>query len=98
MPRVVHSPRAKADLIELWTYIAADDPAAADRMLDLINQKLDMLAANPRLGPPRPDIAKGVRLFPVKRYVILYREQPSGIEVVRVVQGMRRMSNVIEEI
>jgi toxin ParE1/3/4 len=97
MRRVVRTPRARADLIELWTYIAADNPAAADRTLDLIDQKLGTLAANPRLGPARPDIGREVRLFPVRRYVILYRELPDGIEVVRVVQGMRRMAGIIDE-
>jgi toxin ParE1/3/4 len=91
MSRIVLSPRAKEDLIEIWTYIATDNPVAADRMLDVIDEKLAMLAANPRLGPARPDIAEGVRLLPIKRYVILYREVPGGIEAVRVVQGMRRL-------
>ncbi len=94
MTRIVRSPRAAEDLIELWTYIAVDDPAAADRMLDLIEEKLGMLAANPALGPARPDIAREVRLFPVRRYVILYRVLPDGIEVVRVVHGMRRLGGL----
>ena len=95
MPRLVHSPQARGDLIELWTYIAMDDPAAADRPLDAIEEKLLMLAASPRLGPSRPDIALGLRLFPIRRYIILYRELPDGIEVVRVVHGMRRLSDVV---
>jgi hypothetical protein len=33
----------------------------------------------------------------VRRYVILYRELPDGIEVVRVVQGMRRMAGIVDE-
>lgn len=95
MRRLVRSPRAREDLIELWSYIAADSPGAADRLLDEIGDKLRMLAASPRLGPARPDIAEGVRLFPVRRYVILYRELPDGIEVVRVVHGMRRLSDMV---
>lgn len=91
MPRIVRSPRAREDLIELWTHIAADNPPAADRMLDRIEAKLHLLAATPRLGPVRPDIAEGLRLFPIRRYVVLYRELPDGIEVVRVVHGMRRL-------
>lgn len=81
-------------MIELWSFIAADSLAAADQMLDAIGDKLNLLAASPRLGPARPDIAEGVRLFPVKRYVIPYRELPGGIEVVRVVHGMRRLSGM----
>ena len=94
MPTIRRSPRAAEDLIELWTHIAVDDPAAADRMLDLIEAKLARLAVNPRLGPARADIAEGLRLFPVRRYVILYRAMPDGIEVVRVVHGMRRLSGM----
>jgi toxin ParE1/3/4 len=95
MPTIVRSPRAAEDLIELWTHIAVDDPSAADRMLDLIEDKLIKLSANPLLGPARPDIARELRLFPVGRYVILYRARPNGIEVVRIVHGMRRLSGIV---
>lgn len=91
MPRIVRSPRARDDLIELWSHIAADNPSAADRMLDTIEAKLRLLAATPGLSPARPDIAEGLRLFPIRRYVVLYRELPDGIEVVRIVHGMRRL-------
>ena len=94
-PRIVLTPRAQEDLIEIWSHIAADNPAAADQMLGAIGVKLDMLAASPRLGPARPDIAEGLRLFPIKRYVVLYRALPDGIEVVRVVHGMRRLSAAV---
>ena len=60
-------------------------------MLDRIEAKLRLLADTPRLGPARPDIAEGLRLFPIRRYVVLYRELPDGIEIVRVVRGMRRL-------
>ena len=92
MARILRSPRAKEDLVELWVYIALDRPAAADRVLEAIEGKLATLAAHPRLGPLRPDIAEGLRLFPIQRCVVLYRELPDGIEVVRVVHGMRRCS------
>ncbi len=95
MARIVRSPRAAEDLIELWNWIAVDDPVAADRMLDLIQQKLDMLAANPALGPARADIASDLRLFPIRRYVVLYRVLPDGIEVVRVVHGMRHLGGLV---
>ena len=94
MPAIRRSPRAAEDLIELWTHIAVDDPAAADRMLDLIEAKLARLAVNPRLGSARADIAEGLRLFPGRRYVILYRAMPDGIDVVRVVHGMRHLSGM----
>ena len=47
-----------------------------------------MLADNPRLGPARPDIAEGPRLFPIQCCVILFREPADGIEIVRIVQNI----------
>jgi toxin ParE1/3/4 len=49
---------------------------------------------HPQLGPARPDLAEDCRYFPVGRYLILYRLIPNGIEVVRVVQGSRRLENL----
>ena len=57
MGRLIRTARAEEDLIEIWMYIAADNPAAADRLLDQIDAKCQMLADNPRLGQARPDIA-----------------------------------------
>ena len=95
MPRIIRTPRARLDLIDIWIWIAADNPAAADRLVDLIDEKLRLLADNPRLGPARPDIAPDLRLFPLRRYLILYREQPEGIEVVRIIHGRRRLAGIV---
>ncbi|MBD2772952.1 type II toxin-antitoxin system RelE/ParE family toxin [Iningainema tapete] len=86
--------KTEEDLIEIWTYIAADNPAAADRLLDQIDAKCQMLADNPGLGQARPDIAPQLRYFPVGRYLILYRVISEGIEVVRIVHGARHLPDL----
>jgi len=73
MPDIRRTAQAEEDLIDLWLYIAQDNPGAADRLLDEIEDKCSLLAANPQLGPARPDIAADCRSFPVGRYLILYR-------------------------
>ena len=83
--------QAEEDLINIWVYIAQNNPAAADRMLDELDAKCLLLADNPQLGPARPDIATDLRHFPVGSYLILYREIAEGIEVVRVSHGARRL-------
>jgi hypothetical protein len=35
MPEIQRTAQAEEDLIELWIYIAQDNPAAADRVLDV---------------------------------------------------------------
>jgi toxin ParE1/3/4 len=94
MPNIRRTAQAEEDLIDLWLYIAQDNPSAADRLLDEIEDKFLLLAANPRLGPARPGIAPDCRYFPVGRYLILYRLISDGIEVVRVVQGSRRLEDL----
>lgn len=42
--------QAEDDLIDIWLYIAQDNPAAADKLLDTIEEKGQLLADNPKLG------------------------------------------------
>lgn len=92
--RVLRTRRARQDLLDIWSYIARDDPAAADRLLDRIDEKCSVLAGNPQLGPERSDIRPGLRYFVVRRYLILYRAVEGGIEVVRVAHGARDLPNL----
>ena len=94
MPEIRRTAQAEEDLIHIWLYLAPDNPGAADRLLNEIEEKLSLLADHPQLGPARPDIAEDCRYFPVGRYLILSRIIPDGIEVVRVVQGSRRLESL----
>ena len=94
MTMVVKSKKAKSDLLSIWAFIAEDSPAAADRLLDTIGQKCNLLGENSQLGQSRFDIAPEMRYFPVKNYLILYKEQPVGIEIVRVLHGSRDLNTI----
>jgi toxin ParE1/3/4 len=94
-PRLRRTAQAEQDLIDIWAYIARANPSAADRLLDLLDERSKALARNPRMGTARDDIAPGVRHFPVGRYLILYRALNDGVEVVRYVHGMRRLQNLL---
>ena len=89
MPRFVRTRRARLDLIEIWQHIAADDPEAADRLLDEIDAECALLAEHPQIGPSREDIRPGLRYFVVREYVIFYRAMENGVEIVRTVHGRR---------
>jgi toxin ParE1/3/4 len=83
--------QAEEDLIDIWTYVAQDNPQAADDLLDEIDTKANNLAASPYLGAARPDIAPELRHSLVGRYLILYRIITDGVQVVRVVHGARNL-------
>jgi toxin ParE1/3/4 len=79
-PRLLRTAQAEEDLVDIWNHIARDNPAAADRLLDVLDEKSQALAHNPLIGKARDDIAAGVRHFPVERYLILYRDIGDGVE------------------
>jgi len=43
MSHIRITPLADQDLLEIWYFIAQDDPAAADRLLDLLRRNTDSL-------------------------------------------------------
>jgi toxin ParE1/3/4 len=91
VPPIIRSERADDDLIEIWTYIAKDNPQAADRVLDAIEARWWQLARYPYSGFARDDIAPGIRHLVVGQYLTLYRVSGVGVEIVRVLHGKRRI-------
>lgn len=83
------SPNAKADLIEIWQYVARHDELAADRLLDRLQAVFDMLLEQPEAGRARPELHEGLRSFPVGNYVVYYTAGKTGIVVIRVLSGFR---------
>jgi toxin ParE1/3/4 len=70
MPRVLRKPLARADLLDIWNYVADDSPAKADRVLDSINKQCQILARFPKMGRARNELGPSLRSFPVGNYVI----------------------------
>jgi toxin ParE1/3/4 len=94
MPILITRPLAELDLIEIWDYIAENNETGADAFIDVIDQKLHTLAERPNMGRPRPELAEGLRSFPIGRYVIFYRPIPDGVEIVRVLHGARDLETI----
>ena len=89
MAVIVLQPRAKADLSDIWQFIAEDSDDQADAFIDLIDQKFQLLAQQSGLGRRREELAEGLRSFPVGRYVISYLPVPGGVQIVRGLHGAR---------
>lgn len=95
MVHVSRTARAEEDLIEIWAFVAEANAAAADTLLDKLDRAFRRLAQNPHLGPARPDLAPELRYFPTGNYLLLYRQVPGGIEIVRVVHGARYLPDLL---
>ena len=88
MPQVVKLPLAETDLDDLWWYIAQDNPDAADRFLDKIEERCQSLAQFPLMGIGRDDLLPSLRSLPIGKYLIFYLPVEDGIQVVRVLPAM----------
>ena len=53
---------AEQDLEEIWSYVAEDaSPTTADRLIDAIFDRFELLVERPRMGRSRPEFGEGVR-------------------------------------
>lgn len=90
------SPAAEQDIDEIVTYIAKENPAAAQAFLDSLFDAMEKLADNPEMGHFRDDITdKPVKFWPFKwHYLIIYKPY-IPVQIVRVLSGYRDAVNLI---
>lgn len=94
MAHVARRPLAEADIFEVWDYIADDSMGAADRWVDQLDEKFQLIATQPMMGRAREELVPGLRSFPFRRHVIFYMPTGNGIDVVRVLHGARDIDAV----
>lgn len=92
MPTARRTKAAECDLQEIAYHIAFTDhrPLTADRVIDeLIAQadKLADLSTTAVMRTEAPEIGDRVRLFYYRRWVIMFRYEPHGIDVLRIADG-----------
>ena len=95
MPRIERTPRAETDAMAIWAYIARDNDAAADKLIDRIDDHLSSLAHMPKSAEAVPHIGNDVRRSSVGNYVIYYRPIEDGIHVLRILHGARQPEDLV---
>lgn len=94
MKQCIFSPRSRKDFAEILDYFAETD---ADSALDFVTRlqlACEQLAQIPGMGRKRDDLARGLRSFPVEKYVIFYRIVKEDIEIVRVLHSARDIESI----
>jgi toxin ParE1/3/4 len=94
--RLLWTSQAREDLLDIYVFIGADNPDAAERLHTAIEEKTELLIRNPRLGVRRPEIAPSARMLVEGPYLVLYETHPDSddaaiktVEIVRIVDGRR---------
>jgi plasmid stabilization system protein ParE len=100
MSGYVLTPLAKADIFDIWAYIADHNQDAADRVEQAIFDACAFLAEAPARGHSRPDLtARPLPFWTLSRYpnyVIVYRPEETPLQIVAVMHGKRDIQHILE--
>ena len=87
---------AEQDIDEVITYLANENPQAADDFVDALYDAFNKLAENPMLGHVREDLTNHpVRFWTFKWHYLVIYHPAKPIEILRVVSGYRDITNMV---
>jgi len=101
MSGYLFTPLAKADIFDIWSYIAEDSESAADRVEQAIHDACAFLAEGPMRGHTRPDLTtRPLRFWTLKRYpnyTVVYRPETAPLQIVAVLHGKRNIRRMLQQ-
>jgi len=95
---VVFLPKADDDLDNNYLYIRQNNPSAAVRLLDAVQETVEQISKFPLIGKnnfAELNFPENVRVFVVLKFhklLIFYIDQPKHIEVLRILHGSMDIS------
>ena len=92
---VTFSPKSRQDLLDIGDYIAEDSRANARRFVGKLMERCQHIGRAPMGYTSRADLAAGLRMAPVGRYVIFFRLIEGAVRIERVVHGARNLPAII---
>ncbi len=105
MNKIIKTPKAKLDLIDLASYLYNADPIsdASERFLTAAENAFSRLADFPGVGVAYSSASgslAGLRRWLIpgfRNYVVIYRVSETHVEIVRVLHAARDISAALEE-
>jgi addiction module RelE/StbE family toxin len=85
---VIWTPNAEQDRIDIWNYIATDNPGAAVRMDAVFSDAAAQLSRHPKLGKAGK-IARTRELIPYENYRLVYEIDGGKVWVLALVHTAR---------
>lgn len=91
---------AEQDLVDLVSYLAAENSRGAAEVLDHIEARLEALQSHPFVGrlPHNPKLtALGYRVLVIDNYLVFYKVRGNAVLVHRILHGARDLLRVLSE-
>ena len=99
MSKYQFTPQAVSDLLEIWTFIAQDNPEAADRVEEAVFKACDLLADSPLAGSVRKDMTPLPLRFwvvhPYSKYLVVYDPEKKPLQLIRILHGARNLPSIL---
>jgi plasmid stabilization system protein ParE len=94
------TPLARADVFEIWSYIADHSEDAANRVEQAIYDACTFVAEAPNRGHTRADLtSRSLRFWTLTRYpnyTVVYRPETSPLQVIAVLHGKRNLRRLLK--
>ena len=95
MAAVTFSPTSRQDLLDIGDYIAKDSRANARRFVSKLIDQCQRIGIAPMGYASREDLASGLRIAALDRYVIFFRVIDGAVRIERVLHGARNLPVVL---
>ena len=96
MAAVTFSPKSRQDLLDIGDYIAKDSRANARRFVGKLVEQCKRIGNAPLGYAGREDLAPGLRMAALGRYVVFFRMIDGAVRIERVLHGSRNLPAVLE--
>ena len=96
MVAVTFSPKSRQDLLDIGDYIAKDSRANARRFVGKLMGQCRRIGTAPLGYAAREDLAPGLRIAALARYVVFFRVMDGAVRIERVLHGARNLPTVLE--
>ena len=100
MRKVIYLKESKADIKEISAYIVEMSGSfeAAERFVATLRAQCRKIAGLATLlGRQREDLRNGIRTFPFKGYVLVFRYEKDRLEVVNIIHGARDIEAMFQD-
>jgi len=95
MAAVTFSPKSRQDLIDIGDHTAKDSRANARHFVGKLMDQCKRIARAPHGYVSRKDLAPGLRMAALGRYVIFFRVLDDVVRIERVLHGARNLPVVM---
>lgn len=95
MAAVTFSPKSRQDLLDIGDHIAKDSRASARRFVGKLMEQCQRIGTSPMGYVGSEDLAPGLRMAALDRYVMFFRMIDGKVRIERVLHGARNLPVVL---